>query len=290
MIFFLNAPLFLFVLAFAVLLVLVETGFRLGRAEGLDSHDALRQQVRDARDGTILLLSLLLGFTLAMALPRYDERKHLLVDEANDIGTSKLRAGLLPEPYSTRIARLLVDYTNARLAYFEAGDHAKQMQAALERTKQLQQDLWEQARAASQAAPTAITATFIESLNETIDVSESQIASLENRIPQSVWIMIGIIAALAGLASGMAMRQRMLFSMVWMPLMAAVVMSLVADLDSPRGGLIRIGAASIRRLQASLRPTRAKPPYSKEAAPGICPFLPQHRHAQRKIGEHRRGA
>ena len=95
--------------------------------------------------------------------------------------------------------------------------------------------------------------SFIQSLNETIDVTEKQTASLENRIPFSVWLMISIIAVLACLASGVAVRQRMLFSMLLTPLMAAVVMSLTADLDSPRTGLIRVGVHSIQRVQADLR-------------------------------------
>ncbi len=247
----LNHPLLLFVVVAVFLMLLVEAGFRSGHGRRLNAEEALHEQVKDSRDGIILLLSLLLGFTLAMALPRYDERKHLLLDEANDIGTASLRARLLPEPFSGEIAQLLTRYTGARLTYFESSGPAAE--TALAHSNQLQNDLWAIAQAASKAAPTPVTAIFIQSLNDVFDISEKQTATLENRIPQSVWLMITLIAALAAFTSGLAVRQRFWLSMMLMPLMVAVVMSLTADLDSPRTGLIQVGLGSMQRLSDHLR-------------------------------------
>jgi hypothetical protein len=146
-------------------------------------------------------------------------------------------------------------YSNARLKYFRAGNDTKAITAALEQTTQLQNQIWDITRDVARAAPTAITSSFIQSLNETIDLSENQIASIENRIPLSTWVMISIIAILACLASGLALRRRLLISMVLTPLTAAVVMSLTADLDSPRSGLITAGTASIERIHSDLNPS-----------------------------------
>jgi L-asparagine transporter-like permease len=125
----------------------------------------------------------------------------------------------------------------------------------------LQDQIWKITQAVARTAPTAVTASFVQSLNEAIDLSEKQIATLENRIPQTVWLMILIIAVLACLASGMALRQRMLFSLLLTPLMAAVVISLTADLDSPRSGLIRIGVHSLERVRADLHSSSAVKPH-----------------------------
>jgi hypothetical protein len=199
-----------------------------------------------------LLLSLLLGFTLAMAMTRYDERKHLMVEEANDIGTTALRAHLLPEPYSSRVVQLLTGYADARLAYFEAGNRARHVEAQIAQTQQFQNELWQSTEAVAKVAPTPITAAYMQSLNAAIDDSESQLATLENRIPLSVWLMIMLIAMLACLASGLSARRHVLFSILLTPLMAAVVMSLTAELDSPRSGLIRVDTSSMKRLIVSL--------------------------------------
>ena len=62
------------------------------------------------------ILALLMAFSFSMALDRYEERRHLVIQEANAIGTAYLRAQLLDEPYRTRLSRLLVDYTDNRIA------------------------------------------------------------------------------------------------------------------------------------------------------------------------------
>ncbi len=257
----------LFVAVLVVLILTVEAGFRMGRRRRLDGHEIVREQLKEARDGSVLLLSLLLGFTLAMALTRYDERKHLMVQEANDIGTAALRAHLLPEPYSSRVGQLLTGYVDARLAYFRSGKPMRDMQAKLAETREFQNELWRITEAAARAAPTPMTAGYIESLNSAFDISENQIATLENRIPQSVWLMILVIAMLACLASGLVARRRVLFSILLTPLMAAVVMSLIADLDSPESGHIRVDTRSLERLSVSMHASLAKP-LAAELNPG----------------------
>jgi hypothetical protein len=92
----LDHPGLLSLIVFAFLVLFVEIGFKMGQSHTLETQEVLREQVKEARDGIVLLLSFLLGFTLAMALPRYDRRKDFLRDEANDIGTTSLRAHLLP--------------------------------------------------------------------------------------------------------------------------------------------------------------------------------------------------
>jgi hypothetical protein len=239
----------------------VELGLRLRSSYAQNNQDILYEQVKEARDGIVFLLSLLLGFTLAMALTHYDQRKQLVVEEANAIGTTARRARLLPEPYSTQMTRMLADYADTRLAYFKAGNDVKSIETSMGQTNQLLSQNWLVAAKMVSAAPTPNTSIFIQSLNETFDISEKQIATLENRIPQSVWVMILIIAILASLASGMAVRRRMLFSTLIVPLMAAVVISLTADLDSPRSGVIRVGVGSMERVQANLH---SPPPAARD--------------------------
>ena len=62
------------------------------------------------------LLALLMAFSFSMALDRYEERRHLVIQEANAIGTAYLRSQLLDEPHRARLSGLLVDYTDNRIA------------------------------------------------------------------------------------------------------------------------------------------------------------------------------
>jgi len=93
----LDHPLILSLALFLLLMVIVEAGFRLAVLTSVHMDEERGEQIAASRDGLGILLSLLLGFTLAMALPRFDLRKQLVVDEANAIGTTSLRAGILPE-------------------------------------------------------------------------------------------------------------------------------------------------------------------------------------------------
>src|SRR5260370_21284794 len=95
---FLDHPLLLAVCLFVFLMAVVETGFRLAVLTGANLDDDSREQIAASRDSLGILLSFMLGFTLAMALPRFDLRKHLVMAEANAIGTTSLPAALFPDP------------------------------------------------------------------------------------------------------------------------------------------------------------------------------------------------
>ena len=248
-----DHPLGLFVLLFVVLLAVVEIGFRLGLRTAASGDEKLHDQIVGARDGIIVLLSLLLGFMLPMSLARFDQRRHLAIEEAKAIGTTSLRAQMLPEPARSRTHELMREYVEARLMFFRAGLHAETLQAANSRSKQLQDELWQQSVAAAQLSPTPITALFAQSLNQTIDLSEERLAALENRIPSAIWLMLTLISLLTCLTVGYSLRRRFVLSMLVTPLMISIVMALVADLDSPRSGLIRIAQQSLERLQSDLK-------------------------------------
>lgn len=249
--FLIDHPAELFFCLFLILLVALAIGFRC-RA-GTNDDEIHHEQIVGTRDGIVILLSLLLGFTLAMALGRYDLRKQLLVDEANAIGTTGLRAQMLPEPARTRCLGLLREYAASRLHTSDSKPGSKEFSSSLAHSAQLQNELWQQAVAVSQQNPNAITSLFVSALNETFDLSEKQLASLENRIPTAIWVMLGLIALLACLTAGYSLRVRFLMSMVVTPLMIAIVMSLIADLDSPRSGTIQVGQQSMERVLSSLK-------------------------------------
>lgn len=265
----LDQPWLLFALLFLLLLAVVEFGHRLRPAAWAQSDVEVRESLAATRDSVSLLLSLLLGFTLAMALPRYEDRKKLLVDEANSIGTTALRAQMLPEPARGKVLQLLSSYVDARLAFSTAGVRGEELQRSLVRTKQLQDDMWKQGVAAVQQSPTPITSIFIQSLNESMDLSEKRLAALENRVPNAVWILLALVSILSCVTIGASERRRIWFVMVVSPLAIAIVMALIADLDSPRTGLLQIGQQSLSRVQRDLNSGGIVP--RDLGAPGVNP-------------------
>ena len=134
----LNHPLLLSIALFLPLAVTVEAGFRLALLTHVHDDEDRHDQIAISRDSLGLLLSLLLGFTLAMALPHYDLRKQLIMEEANAIGTTSLRAELLPEPQKTKVHALLSQYVEARLAFSRADIGHPEFGSVLDRTRTLQ--------------------------------------------------------------------------------------------------------------------------------------------------------
>jgi hypothetical protein len=262
---FLDHPLLLSFGVLALLIANVEAGFRLAITTGVTVDEGRREQARSSRDVLGILLSLLLGFTLAMALPRFDLRRQLVMEEANAIGTTSLRVGVLPEAQRKEVRALLLEYVQARLAYSHASIGSQELKSATERSKNLQTGLWQKGEESARQSPTPMTALFVSSLNDTIDLSEKRLNALENRVPPTVWLMLVLIACLFCLTSGYAQSRRFWLTTIVSPLMIAIVMGFVADLDSSRSGFLRVDLQSLERLAQDLLAEPNQPPVAPSA-------------------------
>jgi len=211
-----------------------------------------KEQMGTIRDGLFILVSLLLGFTLTMATSRFVERRSLLVEEAVSIGTTYLRAATLPPPYRDHSRQLLREYVDTRLELGNAIGDASRYDNALHRTKQLQEDLWLDAATVAQNDRTAITAVYVNSLNETIDLHEKRVAAFENRIPQPVWLLIISVSLIAVFTRGSTLTARFWLTLILLPITIALVVALIADLDAPSRGLIRLDQRALQRLKADI--------------------------------------
>lgn len=240
-------------LLFAALIVVFTGAYELGiwdtKIFPARRDQEQRNQVNTVQAALLALVGLMLGFTFAMALSRYDLRRQLVLDEANSIGTTGLRASLLPQKYEEDITHLLQEYVIARLDFYRAGDDQARIENAVQHAERLQQQLWSRAVAVAREQPNPITASFIQSLNETIDLASKRLDALENRIPKAVWLMLLFVGSIACFLTGILHRQARTLSVLALPIVLAAVLTMIADLDSPRGGLIRISQESMMRLK-----------------------------------------
>jgi hypothetical protein len=104
-----------------------------------------------------------------------------------------------------------------------------------------------------------------------IDLSEKRLATLENRVPPPIWIMLLLISMLACLTAGMTVRRRFWYVMTLSPLMIAIVMALIADPNSPRTGFIQIGRESMKRLQMDLKSSGDADPDNQARPKSVAP-------------------
>lgn len=240
----------------AVLLSLlaVELGYRLGKLWQRRTHEQKEGPVGAMAGATLGLLAFLLAFVTGIAINRFDNRRSLVVDEANAIGTTWLRAGYLEEPYRSESRALLAEYVDVRLGLIGVADLAD----ARVRAEQIHGELWSRAEiVARDNLQSPVVALYIQSLNEVIDIHAKRIvAILSSRMPGSIWLGLYAVAILTmmlvGVQSSYGDRENWV-GLLLLVLVFAAVLTLIVDIDRPQQGLLRVSQQALQDLQAQLR-------------------------------------
>jgi len=202
---------------------------------------------------TLTLLGLLIGFTFSMAISRYDQRKNYEEEEANAIGTEYVRADLLPEPARTKVQAQLVQYLDLRIQRYDA--HAiEDVSALAARTAQSQNIMWNEMKSAAIVNPNPVMATVVVGMNDVLNRQGYTQAARLNRIPATAWALMFVIALLSNFLIGFSSKKPGRVRLLIVPLAVAISFLLVADIDSPQGGLIRVQPQNLQILADSLRP------------------------------------
>jgi hypothetical protein len=242
-----------FLATVALVLASVEVGFRVGRYRNAIGAAKEEGPTGGIVGATLALLAFLLTFSFGVAAARYETRRQFLLDEANAIGTTYLRAGMLPEPHRGEIQRLLRDYIETRIA----GANPNQIAAAIAKSESLQAQLWSQAdQVAALDSHSIVTGLFIQALNETIDLHATRIHALRARIPGVIWAIVGFVTALAMLAAGYqeglggSRRSPVILTLV---LAFSGVVTLISDLDRPHEGFVRVSQQIMLDQQRSMQ-------------------------------------
>lgn len=234
------------------LAIAIELGQRTSTYARIQEDPHRKEQMVAIRDGLFVLVSLLLGFTLTLAVPRFNERRALVIEEADAIETTYLRAATLPQPYNMRAQQQLRQYVDARINLDAAGMDTDRFAQASRQAKQIQERLWEDVDELSKTDRSAIMASYISSLNEIIDLHGKRLAAFENRIPITIWLMIVSVALIAVFARGLTLGRRFWLTLALAPVTIALVVALIADLDTPSAGLIRLDDRAMQRLQSEI--------------------------------------
>jgi hypothetical protein len=229
-----------------IVLVSIEVGYLLGRYVHRRAADEKESPVAAIAGSILGLGAFLLAFTFGIVSNRYDAKKELVREEANAIRTAWLRSDFLPEPDRAETRLLIRQYLDARLAFAQSGDlDPNRVKDLLTQADEDQARLWELAVAnARKDMNSDVAALYIESLNELFAIHALRVVQgFEARIPIQIWIMLLALTSLGmiavGYQTGIAGSKR---SMVrpFLALAFALVMALIADLDRPSGGYIRV--------------------------------------------------
>jgi hypothetical protein len=204
---------------------------------------------------TLTLLGLIIGFTFSMAISRYDQRKVYEEAEANAIGTEFVRADLLPGANASSVRGLLTGYLDQRIRFYQTRN-AHELDQIGTLTTRLQNDLWSSVRIPALAQPNAVIALAVSGMNDVLNSQGYTQAAWWNRIPAEAWALMGVIAICSNVMLGYGIHRAKTVSilLVVLPLVLSVSFGLIADIDSPRAGLIRIQPQNLLSLAQSLRP------------------------------------
>jgi hypothetical protein len=246
-------PLLVFALSFVGLWLSAWVGWWFRRRQGALDEE-LREDFGFILAATLTLLGLIIGFSFSMATTRYDQRKNYEEAEANAIGTEYVRADLLPDAEVARVRDLLTKYLNERILFYEANNEQDLRQINAD-TTQLQTDLWTAIRAPAATDRTAVMALAVSGMNDVLNSQGYTQAAYWNRIPTAAWGLMAAIAIgcnlLVGYGSHSAKAGSKLLPIL--PLIVSIAFMLIADIDSPRHGVIRVRPQNLISLAESLR-------------------------------------
>lgn len=251
--FLLNHPM----LTFVVTIVVLWMSSRVGAALRVRHADMVEEERGDygvLLTAMLTLLGLIIGFSFSMAGSRYDQRKNLEEEEANAIGTEYVRADLLPAESAEKVRGLLRSYLDQRVLFYTTynDDQLRQINAT---TAKLQVELWHALKASASTDRSALEALTVSGMNDVLNSQSYTQAAWWNRIPIGAWGLMWAIAICCNAMIGFYVRPRDSKNIQFvMPVVIAVAFLLLADIDSPRHGIIKVHPQNLISLVDSLGP------------------------------------
>jgi hypothetical protein len=247
----LNFPLLMFIPSVLVLWLAAQLGVVLRRRRPMKDEE--REDFTVIQAATLTLLGLIIGFSFSMAIGRYDQRKNYEEAEANAIGTEYVRAGLLPPADAATVRAQLRKYTDLRILFYRTRWQSELRQIDAD-TAQLQAEMWSAVQVPALAQPTPVMALVVSGMNDVLNSQGYTQAAWWNRIPVSAWGLLIVTAiccnVLVGYGVGGSRAGARL--LLVMPAVISISFFLIADIDSPRGGLIHITPQNLASLYQSL--------------------------------------
>lgn len=229
---------------FAGILALIETGRRIGARRLAEEGESASKGSGAVVGAIFALLGLVLAFLFSGALTRFDARRQLVVEEANDIGTAWLRVDLLPAEAQPAMRDLFRRYLDSRIKAYEQVPDLTSVMAELEKSSAMQREIWTLAVASSQKAATgAAPMLLLPALNAMFDIVTSRTEAIRLHPPLVIHAMLGALTLACSLFAGydMAGRPKLnMFHSIAFAAVLSVTVYVIVDLEFPRLGMIRM--------------------------------------------------
>ncbi|WP_341850507.1 hypothetical protein [Roseateles violae] len=247
-----DHPIVVFAISLLAMAITAFVGSALAR-RGVVDADA-HEYFAVVQTATLTLFGLVVGFTFSMAVNRYDQRKNYEEEEANAIGTAYVRVELMPAAEASQAQAKLRDYLQRRIAWYGETD-AERLREIDKQTGQLQNELWATVRGPATMQPNPVMALVASGMNDVLNSQGYTQAAWWNRIPRAAWLLMLALAACSNLLVGMGSKPRAgRLLLLILPFIVALAFLLIADIDSPRRGMIAVSPRNLLALAQSLAP------------------------------------
>jgi hypothetical protein len=247
-----NSPLLILIISVILLWLSVRIGiFFRQRRRG--PEDETGEEFGVIVAANLTLLGLIIGFTFSMAISRYDQRKNFEEAEANAIGTEYVRTDFLPLAEAVKARTLLKDYLDQRILFYQTRDENERLHINAT-ISQMQAQMWTAVQLPAAAKPTPVIALAVSGMNDVLNSQGYTQAAWWNRIPLAAWLLLLAIAICCNFVIGYGARRAAAKSILLLvvPLVVSISFFLIADIDSPRGGIIRVRPQNLITLADSL--------------------------------------
>jgi len=230
---------------FVVMMAAVEFGRRIGRRRYQTDKESLTEGLSVAEGVIFALLGLLIAFTFSGAATRFEDRRHLITEEANDIGTAWLRIDLLPAADQPLVRELFRRYTDLRIEAYSNVQNEAAVEARLEAAAVLQAEIWQRAVTGvrSPDASPGAAQVLLPALNSMFDIVNTRDTATRNHPPLAIYLLLGVLCAIGsmlfGHSIGASRNPNWLHRLAFAGIIALSIY-VILDLEFPRRGLIRI--------------------------------------------------
>lgn len=233
---------------FLGMLVCSEIGRRMGVAAIKRNPEGLTEGAGAAETAVFGLLGLLLAFTFAGAASRFEDRRHLITEEVNAIGTAYLRIDLLPGDAQPALRDLFRRYLDARSSAYRDIEDRATTTTTIAAAESLQREIWMKSSDASMqpGVPSQAAMLLLPALNDMIDITATRAMAQQNHPPLAIFLLLAALslvgALLVGYSTSRNKDRKWLHTVIFAAFLSLTVYVIV-DVEFPRLGLIRIDSA-----------------------------------------------
>jgi hypothetical protein len=245
----LDRPLALFIFSVVALWISLVIGAYIGEKRPVKDDE--KDNLGFVISASLTLLALIIGFSFSMAVSRYDLRKSYEEEEANAIGTEYVRTNLLPSEDGAKVRQLLTQYLDERLLFYTTHDSSQLTEIDAETVK-LQNEMWSIVAGVAQTHATPPIALDLSGMNDVLNSQGYTQAAWWNRIPTGAWSLMLALAVFCCALIGYRTQRKGTRLLIVLPLVLSVSFFLIADIDNPRLGVIRVSPQNLLSLSQSM--------------------------------------